>query len=324
MIIPKFWAQAVVRHRDRNRQVSIRRFGWSNQNQDDAQRNAEERAQDALQRVLNGERLEHRERNGAYNGSVGVPIREEVIVEYPYAVITRNGYGAHCLNTANVLFADIDFDAEDPLWVYIAPGVLYLAGAALVAFWSLKYSLQMLLATFIGWPLLYYVISGLRRFLVSDPARKARRNLRRFANAHPDWHLRIYETPNGLRILAMHRTFNPREPDTVDFFNAIGVDPVYARMCSNQNCFRARVSPKPWRIGIKTHIKPRRGTWPVQPERLPARKDWIARYESAAREYASCRFVEALGPEMSIDRTADAVRKLHDDLCRSTAELPIA
>ena len=29
MIVPQYWAEARTRHRDRNRQVTVRRFGWS-------------------------------------------------------------------------------------------------------------------------------------------------------------------------------------------------------------------------------------------------------------------------------------------------------
>ena len=32
-----------------------------------------------------------------------------------------------------------------------------------------------------------------------------------FLEKHPDWHLRIYRTPAGLRLLAMHQTFGPDE-----------------------------------------------------------------------------------------------------------------
>ena len=31
-----------------------------------------------------------------------------------------------------------------------------------------------------------------------------------FSEQHPDWHLRAYRTPAGLRVLAMHATFSPR------------------------------------------------------------------------------------------------------------------
>lgn len=50
----------------------------------------------------------------AYNGAQGVPIREEVLERHGDTVITRNGYGAKCLNTPDVLFADVDFDTALP------------------------------------------------------------------------------------------------------------------------------------------------------------------------------------------------------------------
>ena len=40
--------------------------------------------------------------------------------------------------------------------------------------------------------------------------------------------------------------------------SAIGADPIYVQMCLRQHCFRARVSSKPWRIGIGQHLRPRR------------------------------------------------------------------
>lgn len=94
-------------------------------------------------------------------------------------------------------------------------------------------------------------------------------------------------------------------------------------MCLNQHCFRARVSAKPWRIGIGDHIRPRPGTWPVSPERLPERRAWLERYDHAAAGFAACRFIESLGKGASVP-AAQAVRQLHDELCRAHAKLPIA
>ncbi len=36
--------------------------------------------------------------------------------------------------------------------------------------------------------------------------------LTKFIENHPEWHVRVYETPNGYRILAMHREFQPTIP----------------------------------------------------------------------------------------------------------------
>jgi hypothetical protein len=94
-------------------------------------------------------------------------------------------------------------------------------------------------------------------------------------------------------------------------------------MCLNQHCFRARVSPKPWRIGIDRHMKPRPGVWPVRPERLPERQAWIADYEAAAEGFAACEFVEAVGSGIVHPDVARVV-KLHDELSGATSGRPIA
>ena len=103
---------------------------------------------------------------------------------------------------------------------------------------------------------------------------------------------------------------------------ADGVVVAYPSM-TYQHCFRARVSPKPWRIGVDQHIRPRPGVWPVQDEHLARRNHWIDGYEQAARHYASCRFIEEVGSRIE-HHAARAVRELHDDLCRSDSNLPIA
>ena len=112
--------------------------------------------------------------------------------------------------------------------------------------------------------------------------------------------------------MATHQLFAPGDPQVKAFFDAIGVDKVYAAMCPNQQCFRARLTPKPWRIGIAAHMKPRPGVWPVAPERRPERDRWIADYEAASRGYAACRFLEAVGTG-AVHIDVETVRRLHDD-----------
>jgi hypothetical protein len=143
----------------------------------------------------------------------------------------------------------------------------------------------------------------------------------RFVEDYPDWAVRLYRTPAGLRLLATHRPFDPDEPAVRAFFADIGADPVYVRMCLNQQCFRARVSPKPWRIGIGRHM--RGGTWPVPPERMATRTEWIDAYEAAAVGYAACEFLETVGSGVVHPAVAPVV-KLHDDLSRATSGRPIA
>ncbi len=108
MIIPHYWAEGRAQQLHLGKQITVRRFGWSNHSDADAQAMADQRAQQALERIVSGEKLERRETKSAYNGADGVPIREEIISEHGDAVVTRNAYGARCLNTPNVFFADLD------------------------------------------------------------------------------------------------------------------------------------------------------------------------------------------------------------------------
>ena len=144
-----------------------------------------------------------------------------------------------------------------------------------------------------------------------------------FMEKHPDWHLRIYRTPAGLRLLAMHKTFGPEDPEVANIFREIEADRIYVQMCTNQHCFRARVSPKPWRIGVESHLKPRPGVWPINPHRMPDRVRWVNEYERKAEAYASCRFIGAKGSGV-VDPAVEKVRELHDELCRVQSDLPLA
>lgn len=325
MIVPEFWAEARIQKRFDDRQITVRRFGWSDVSQEDAQANAEARTQDAFNRIVAGEHIDRREHKVAYNGADGVPIREQIIVKHGSMVITRNLYGAYCLNTPSVMFADIDVVPHTPfkLSCLLFIALLGLATAWGVSTGSIEYTVvALMVALVIGYPLSSWVY---RLFQQSKggPREYAHQLIRQFATAHPDWHLRVYETPAGFRVLVMHRTFDPREEIVDTFFDALDVDPVYARMCQNQNCFRARVSPKPWRMGMRKRIRPSPGVWPVKPEYMPDRERWTAEYEDKARGYASCRFVEALG-HAAPHPEAQAVQKIHDELSRAHIPLPLA
>jgi hypothetical protein len=126
-----------------------------------------------------------------------------------------------------------------------------------------------------------------------------------------------------MRVLAMHRTFDPAEPAVAECFNALGADPLYVAMCLNQKCFRARVSAKPWRIGVAGHIRPRPGVWPVAPERLPERTAWVQAYEAVAKGFAACKLIGTAG-HGAVDSAVAPVQALHDDLCQATSALPAA
>jgi hypothetical protein len=322
MIVPQFWAEARIQQVLGKRQITVRRFGWSDVSQDEAQRDADTRAREAMARLLAGEQLPRRDLKRPYNGSVGVPIREEIVARYGETVITRNSYGALCLNTPNVLFADIDFD-QGPGDFVLWPIMAMLVAGALVVGWFLHSWLIGFFAVVTALLATWRLAVGTQRLIdasTGGPQQAWRRRLDEFLRQHPEWHVRLYETPAGMRLLAMHKTFDPQSPEVTACFAALKADPIYVQMCQRQNCFRARLTPKPWRIGVEQHLKPRPGTWPVNPERLPQRQAWIAAYEQAARSFAACQFRESLGSGV-VDPAAADVQRIHDELCQANQPL---
>ncbi len=325
MIVPQFWAESRLQHRQAGEQITLRRFGWSDLSQADAQAHAEQRVQEAMTRVLAGEKLHRRDRKVPYNGAEGLPIREEILSRHGDTVITRNAYGARCLNTPDVLFVDIDFPEDPSFRFMVAVFVLFLLLLSGVAwqFGSVKLGLLLGALALLGSGALSGVVFRSLQHLQGGAENIVRRRVQAFAAAHPAWALRLYRTPAGLRVLVTHQTFQPAASEVAECFKALQADPVYARMCRNQNCFRARLTAKPWRVGMDSHLRPRPGVWPVASEQLALRQAWIAGYEGAASRHAACRFIESLGAG-TVDPAVAPVLQLHDQLAGAHSGLPIA
>jgi hypothetical protein len=325
MIVPQYWAEARQQHRAADKQITVRRFGWSDASEGEAQVHAEQRAAEALSQILAGAKLARRDWKRAYNGSEGVPIREEIVSRHGNVVITRNGYGARCLNTPDVFFADIDFGeprAERFGWLVFALGASAAAGIGLWLQSKWLAAGLFVLAALSSAPIARLVKA---RWLVAKGGVEALalQRIDVFMAAHADWGARLYRTPAGLRLLATHRTFDPRDPAVEQQLDQLGADPVFTRMCVRQNCFRARISPKPWRIGIGAHLRPRPGVWPIAPDKLPLRQQWVEAYERAAATHAACRFLKSIGAA-TIHADVLATQRLHDELCRADSALPMA
>lgn len=324
MLVPDYWAEARLQHRSRGRQLTIRRFGWSMQSSEDAQRHAEQRVAEAMAEALTGADVRRRERRVGYNGGEGVPIREEVLARQGEAVITRNSYGARCLNTPALGIADVDF-GQGPGRRFV--GAVAAALLIVVVVLRLLGALHDATGPLIGALLLFYPLAQLAhaalRRMTGGEAAWVRRRARRWAAAHPRASLRLYRTPAGMRVIATDAPADPRGPVTAALFDALAVDRVYAAMCRNQNCFRARLTPKPWRVGIERHLKPRRRAWPLPPEALEARACWLVRYEAAAIEYAACQYVETVGSGYLHPELRDTLA-LHDQESGALSRRPIA
>lgn len=267
MQIAKHWARVT----EQTSFGPIEALGWSPTSQAEATAMAKRRARDI------GDRLQADDGwlQNAYYGSDRT-LREPVIDELfqdgrRIAAITRNVYGAYVLNTAGVMFVDMDITKPEPIG---------------------------LLGRLLG--------------KEPDPVRDdIPQRVADVTQKHGGLDVRLYETAAGYRGIITNRTFDPLGDDTRDLLAAFGSDKLYARLCAAQACFRARLSPKPWRIGMP--VTPR--TWPWNsPEKASAYESWSRQYEDRTGAYRVCRLVydrqrHAIHPEVQ------AVLETHDALC---------
>lgn len=324
MQVPVYWAEGRAHHRDAKRQRTLRRFGWSDLSQEDAQRHADERAADALRLALAGEKVEPREWKTPY-GEAGLPIREEILARHGDCVLTRNSYGAHCLNTPSALFIDVDVP-ESTLPARVSGGIFLAVVVGLqLPIWGrgLGWHIGAFLISLIVAAYVRAKIDSLNRKHDPTPRLRTRERVDGFIRAHDDWRIRLYETPAGYRLLVTHQPFEPTDPLAQHAMRLLGADPLYQQLSVTQRCFRARVTGKPWRMGIGHHMRPRPGTWPVNPERMADRRAWTDDYDRRAQAFAACRFVSESGQAAEHPEVAP-VRALHDELSQALSDLPIA
>lgn len=136
--------------------------------------------------------------------------------------------------------------------------------------------------------------------------------------AQPDWQaygFRVYETHSGVRVIVSGPAMAPGSAQAAKLFEALNADPLYAFLCERQGCFRARLTAKPERAGIKRF----RVDYPRDAEQQAALDKWLPLYESAGARYGVCRFLAEIGqPGRS------AMIDLHDRLTQAHRQLPLA
>ncbi len=131
--------------------------------------------------------------------------------------------------------------------------------------------------------------------------------------------LRLYRTFNGFRVIATSSEYRSNEDASKRLLSELGSDPMYVRLCESQSCYRARLSPKPWRIGMNQPSQryPFRDT-----DQEDEYRQWVAEYESNAGGYATCALVGDFGAKTWPDSVSTIVQ-LHDHYALS-GDKPIA
>jgi len=287
MKLAPYWSKATIEEADQAGQaVSASCWRWSEVSEQDAHRSALAAAKQIALRLIRGEPLDRYQYGSR-------PLREELIQSVTdqrgeiSLAVTRNRYGSLVLNTAEVMFIDVDFP---PIGL----------GAHLRHFFS-------------------KLLGGKGRRPEVQQEAEFRQTLANFVAGHADWGLRIYRTFAGLRVLVTHDLFDPEADQIRRLLESLGADPLYVRLCRNQQCFRARLTPKPWRCGQP--VPP--GQWPRDDDDQLRFQSWQAEYERHQAHYATCRYLESLGAS-AIHPAVRPVIDLHDHFTRCQEPLPLA
>jgi hypothetical protein len=163
-------------------------------------------------------------------------------------------------------------------------------------------------------------LQGLKRLFGRAPAvDPTLARIRDACGQHPRQAFRVYRTAAGYRVFATNTYLDPASAETTAFLNGFAADPAFVTLCRLQASFRARLTPKPWRIGVPAPP----GQHPRDPVAQSEFGAWLLKYESASRAYATCAFVEAIGSAPP-DADVRAVVDEHDRTTRAMEKLPLA
>ena len=287
MRIPPFWSKQTCSGIDRKgKERFYAAWGWSFESQEAAQQAAAER----VRRIF--ENPPHYSNDNSYD-YLERPLREEIkeeIVcgEEQIALITRNRYGSLVLNTASVCFVDVDFPQPKPTGFIDALRLMF------------------------------------NKQLKEERKRNARErtieNVMEWSHNNPYQKFRLYETAAGLRLLFTDRLYNPTSEEVAALLDALGSDRLYRRLTVKQECFRARLTPKPWRCGC--FRPPNRYPWETEQEELTYRQ-WEADYNSKSGHYGVCRLITTIG-ELPEDTHIASIIELHDQYTCLDPAFPLA
>lgn len=340
MIIPRFWSKATADAvAPDGRHIPVEIWRGSRTSEAEAQQLARETVDRVARRIQAGEGFPDRYTYGERD------LREAVVQEIPStiggaepdAALTRNAYGAVVLNSTRACFIDVDGAPQRESRGGPGGGASHVGGAPGGGLRPVAERILGMFGVRTDGPLgsILDAVLGPADGAAQAPAPApshapssaavasadpALAKLRSWVAAHPEWGVRVYRTSAGLRYLVTHAPFTPGDAESEAAMRAVGADPDYVKLCRVRHSFRARLTPKPWRIGL-----------PKPPHRFPFESaaeerevtDWVRRYDAASQGHATCHFVEALGSP-TVHPEVEPIVRMHDEHTRATSNLPLA
>ncbi len=132
--------------------------------------------------------------------------------------------------------------------------------------------------------------------------------IRSFQAEHKSFAFVVYETRAGLRFVITNREIRPDGEEVQLLFKSLKVDRLYTRLCKTQVCFRARLTPKPWRIDMEQPASrfPRDSEQDEQEFR-----SWLETYKAKSVQASAARRIAEIGTGR-IPKSVQRILDYHD------------
>lgn len=153
----------------------------------------------------------------------------------------------------------------------------------------------------------------------ADPAEAALARVREWQQRNPRATLRVYRTPKGFRLLRTDEAIPADSAEGERLLRELGNDPLYAALCKRQQCYRARLGPKPWRLPLP--LPP--GHFPREGADQARFEQWLVGYEGLGSLFAACRYLETLG-EDSVAEALQPLLRAHDQMSGALTDKALA
>ena len=284
MYFPRYWhlSSSEATNPESGAQLPLNVWGWDDHSEEAAKQLSEKRLARVVERFKKGIQPQW---NSWYEYE-DRPLREERIEEISgesglSAVVTRAKSGPLILNTAGIMFVDIDLPE-----FYLQPSA---RGCLGLLFPGKKTENP-------GQKSTHYTVTLAK--------------IEKAASLHPDFAARCYETPNGFRLLVTDKVYDPKRGGSKNILQSFGADPLFTRLCEKQSCYRARLTAKPWRLGMKAAP----ANWPVPDKLIAKHTRWLQSYAKACVGTGACRFLKTIGTSNQVCDEAQVIIKIHDGL----------
>lgn len=286
MYFPRHWhlSSTNATNPENGAQWPLKAWGWDDHSQEAAEQLSGKRLAGVVERLEKG----INPGNGSWYEYENRPLREERLEEIagasgPTAVVTRAKSGPLVLNTAAIMFVDIDL--PDP-----------------------QLTMRGCLSALFPKP---------NRAAAEEPRKETLFKIQNVAASQSGLAARCYETPAGFRLLVTHKAYDPKSAESTEVLQSFGADPLFTRLCERQSCYRARLTAKPWRLGMSAAP----ACWPVANKLATKHAEWLQSYSAACAGTGACRFLQTIGRSTEVCDEAQPIIKIHDGLACTGGKL---